>query len=128
MGMVTYIGKFLPDLSTISTPLTQLLQEDILWHWSDQHSSAIESIKKLMTHSPVLKYFDPKLDTTLSVHASKSGVGGVLLQKHDNDWFPVAYASRPMTPCERNYAQIDKKTLVIVSVPRNFINCMAKSL
>ena len=114
MGMVTYLGEFLPNLSTISTPLRQLLQEDILWHWTDEHSSAIPSIKKLITQSPVLKYFDPKLDTKLSVDASKSGLGGVLLQKHDSDWFPVAYASRAMTPCERNYAQIEKETLAIV--------------
>ena len=114
MGMVTYLRKFLPNLSTISTPLRQLLQEDILWHWTDEHSSAIQSIKKLITQSPVLKYFDPKLDTKLSVDASKSGLGGVLLQKHDSDWFPVAYASRGITPCERNYAQIEKETLATV--------------
>ena len=63
-GMVTYLGKFLPNLSIISTPLKQLLQEDILWHWTDQHSSATQSIKKLITQSPVLKYLDPKLDKT----------------------------------------------------------------
>ena len=114
MAMVTYLGKFLPNLSTISTHLRQLLQEDILWHWTNQHSSAIQSIKKLITQSPVLKYFDPKLDAKLSVDASKSGLGGVLLQKHHNDWFPVTYGSRAMTPCERNYAQIEKETLAIV--------------
>ena len=114
MGMVTYLGKFLPNLSTISTPLRQLLQEDILWHWTDEHSSAIQSIKKLITQSPVLKYFDPKLGTKLSVDASKSGSGGILLQKHDNDWFPVAYACRAMTPSERSYAQMEKETLAIV--------------
>ena len=65
MGMVTYLKKFLPNLSTISTPLRQLLQDDILWHWTDQHSSAIQSIKKLVTQSPVLKCFDPRLDTKL---------------------------------------------------------------
>ena len=63
MGMVTYLGKFLPNLSTISAPLRQLLQEDILWHWTDEQSSAIQGIKKLITQSAVLKYFDPKLDT-----------------------------------------------------------------
>ena len=59
MGMVTYFGKFLPAVSAISTPLRQLLQEDILWHWTDAHSSAIQSTKKLITKSQVLKYFDP---------------------------------------------------------------------
>ena len=94
MGMVTYLGKFLSNLSTISTPLRQLLEEDIFWHWTDQHSSTIQSIKKLVSQSPVLKYSNPSLDSKLSVDACKSVLGGILLHKHDNDWFPVAYDSR----------------------------------
>ncbi len=54
MGMVTYLGKFLPNLSTISTPLRHLLQDDIEWKWTEQCVSALESIKKLITQSPIL--------------------------------------------------------------------------
>ena len=113
MGMVTYLGKFLPNLSTISTPLRHLLQDDIEWKWTEQCVSALESIKKLITQSPILRYFDPKLDTKLSVDASKSGLGAVLLRKHENKWFSVAYASWAMTSSEKNYAQIEKETLAI---------------
>ncbi|CAB4026741.1 Transposon Ty3-G Gag-Pol poly [Paramuricea clavata] len=63
MGMVTYLGKFLPNLSTVSAPLRHLLQYDIKWNWTEQHEPALESIKKLITQSPILKYFDPKLVT-----------------------------------------------------------------
>ena len=120
MGMVTYLGKFLPNLSSVSAPLRELLQEDVLWHWNDNHTSAFEDIKTLITQSPVLKYFDPKLETKVSVDASQSGLGGVLLQKHDGNWFPVAYASRALTSSERNYAQIEKETLAIVFCTQRF--------
>jgi hypothetical protein len=114
MGMVTYLGKFLPNLSTVSALLRHLLQDDIKWNWTEQHESALESIKKLIMQSPVLKYFDPKLDTKISVDASETGLGAVLLQKHGDDWFPIAFASRAMTIRVKNYAQIEKETLAIV--------------
>ncbi len=60
-----------------------------------------------------LRYFDQKLDKKLSVDASKSGLGAVLLRKHENKWFSVAYASWAMTSSEKNYAQIEKETLAI---------------
>lgn len=90
------------------------MQEDVEWSWTEQHDLAVDIIKKLITQSPVLKYFDPKLETKISADASKTGLGAVLLQKHDNDRFPIAYASRAMTSSEINYAQIEKETLAIV--------------
>jgi hypothetical protein len=112
--MVTYLRTFLPNLSTVSAPLRHLLQDDIKWNWTELHESALESIKKLITRSPVLKFFDPKLDTKISVDASKTGLGAILLQKHGDYCFPIAYASRAMTISEKNYAQIEKETLAIV--------------
>ena len=61
-----------------------------------------------------MKYYDPKLPTKTSVDASKSGLGGVLLQKHVDTWAPVAYASRALNKSEKNYAQIEQEAPVIL--------------
>lgn len=37
----------------------------------------------------------------------------MLLQRHDNEWMPVAYASRVMSDAETRYAQIEKEMLAI---------------
>ena len=34
LGMVNYMAKFIPDLSTISEPLRQLERKDVQWEWS----------------------------------------------------------------------------------------------
>ena len=75
---------------------------------------ALDQIKKLLTESPTLKYYDPELPTRISVDASKLGLGAVLLQKHGDTWAPVAYASRSLSKSEQNYAQIEKEALAIL--------------
>lgn len=64
----------------------------------------------MLTEAPLLRYYDVKLPVTLSVDASKSGLGAVLLQEDK----AVAYASRALTETEQRYAQIEKEMLAIV--------------
>ena len=90
------------------------MESDVEWHWSTHQGAALDQVKKLLTESPTLKYCDPKLPTKTSVDASKSGIGAVLLQKHDDTWAPVAYASRSLSKSEQNYAQIEKEALAIL--------------
>ena len=50
-------------------------------------------------------------DTKVTADASSYGLGGVLLQKWDSEWRPVAYASRSLSPTEQRYAQVEKEAL-----------------
>ena len=79
-------------------------------------------LKKLVTESPILKYYDPNKEMKLSVDASKYGLGAVLLQKYEEDWAPVAYGSRSLTRSEMNYAQIEKETLAILLAATSLIS------
>ena len=65
---------------------------------------------KLLLTTPVLKYFNPKIPVKLFVDASSKGLKAVLLQ----DNHPIAYSSKALTTCQRNYAQIKKELLAIV--------------
>ena len=71
LGMVTYLGKFIPNLLETVAPLRQLLELDVEWHWSNHHNSKFEPIEKLLTESPTLKYYYSTLPTKISVDASK---------------------------------------------------------
>ncbi|PIK54404.1 hypothetical protein BSL78_08722 [Apostichopus japonicus] len=105
LGMVTYITKLIPNLSTVAAPLRQLLCKDVTWQWLENHENAFIQLKKLVTTTPILCYYDVSKPVTLSVDASQSGLGAVLLQ----DDKPVAYASRALTETEKAYAQIEKE-------------------
>ena len=110
LGMVTYLAKFIPNLSQTASPLRALLEKDVEWHWTQQQAMSFESLKKLITEAPVLKYFDPTKPVKISVDSSSKGMGAVLLQ----DEHPVAYASKALTSSQQNYAQIEKEMLAIV--------------
>ena len=110
LGMLTYLGKFIPNLSTVASPLRTLLEKNVEWHWHTEQANSFLSLKKLITTAPVLKYFNPSKPTKLSVDASSKGLGAVLLQ----DNHPIAYASRALTMCQQNYAQIEKEMLAVV--------------
>lgn len=109
-GMVQYMAKFLPDLSTIMEPLREFTRKDKAWHWSKDCEAAFQRIKMMPTETPVLAYFDPGKEVVVQVDSSKDGIGAVLLQ----DGRPVEYASRSLTVSERNWAQIEKEALSVL--------------
>ena len=84
------------------------------WNWSHEHENKWQDLKKLLTHKPVLAYYDVTLKTKVSTDACKDSLGAVLLQMHGNDWKQVAYAARSMTSAENNYAMIEKELLGLV--------------
>ena len=110
LGSLNFLRGFIPNISCVTEPLRVLLKADTVWTWDHEQDAAMDEIKKVLTSTPVLKYFDVKEETTLQVDSSQSGLGAVLLQKGQ----PVAYASRALTETEQNYPQIDKELLAIV--------------
>ena len=110
LGVVTYLSKFIPNMSQESAPLRQLLQKDAEWSWAKAEDNAFTGLKTAISSAPVLKFFDSKKPVTLSVDARSKGLVAVILQ---NDR-PVAYASKALTLSQQNYAQIEKEMLAIV--------------
>ena len=120
LGMVTYLAKWIPDLSTVTNPLRQLLIEKNEWQWGPEQDKAWESLKNLISSPPVLQFYDPQKPIKLSSDASKNGLGAVIMQLHDDEWKPVAYAARAMLDAETRYAQIEKELLSIVFACERF--------
>lgn len=110
LGMLTYLAKFIPNLSIEAEPLRELIKQDQEWKWKEEHQKCWDRLKKLATTTPVLQYYDIDTPIQLQVDASKSGMGAVLMQKGR----PITYASKAMTKAEKNYSQIEKETLAVV--------------
>ena len=83
-GIITYLGKFLRNLSTKTAPL-HLLEKDTIWSFDKPHRDALQDLKKMIPQSPILKYFDPKLPIKVSSDASTQVLGALLEQLYDNE-------------------------------------------
>ena len=119
-GMVNHLGQYIPELSTDMKPINDLSKKDIVWNWGPDQQTAFESIKKKITRTPCLAYYDVKLPTVVKADASSYGIGGAIWQKHGERLLPVAFCSRVLSDTERRYAQIEKELLACVWVCNKF--------
>src|SRR6266498_2144095 len=121
MGLCNYYRKFIKDLSKLSKPLRQLLKKDIKFFWDPKEQETFEKLKRILTEAPVLLF--PNFDKlfVLCTDASLKGLGAVLKQEDENkNLRPVAYASRSLTPAEKNYHTTDLKCLAIIWSVKHF--------
>ena len=109
LGMINYLGKFVPNLSELSAPLNQLTRKDTVWCWLKQHQDAYDTLKRCISSPPVLSYYNVDQPVTLTCDASQHRLGAACLQGGR----PTAYSSRTMTQTETRYAQIEKELLAV---------------
>lgn len=74
LGMINFIGKFIPNLSSKTVYLRQLLHDGCGFHWSDSHEKEWLQLKGTLTSEPVLAYFDPNKRTKISTDSSQNGI------------------------------------------------------
>ena len=111
MGMVNHLGKFSRNLAELSPPLRELLSKKHSWRWDSAQDQAFKLIKTELSKPTVLALYDVNADMKISADASSCGLGAVLLQRENQSWQPVIYASHAMTSTECKYAQVEKEAL-----------------
>ena len=110
LGLAYYVAPFIPNLSTLTAPLWELLKDSHQFVWRPSHQEACHNIKDSISSKVTLTYFNPKKEITLQVDASLKGLGAELLQ--DNK--PVDFASKALTDVETRYANTERKFLALV--------------
>jgi len=110
LGVVNFIGPFIPYLSDKTGPLRELLQKNSIFIWTELHDKVFAEIKDYMLKAKFLVPFDEAKELVIQCDASQYGLGCCLLQNGK----PISFASRSLTPCERNYSQIEKELLSII--------------
>lgn len=110
LGSMNYLSKFIPDYSSKSACIRDLLNKNNLWVWDTNHEKCFQALKQCISRAPVLKFYDVNKNVTLSVDSSSYGIGCVLLQ----DKQPVAFSSRALNSSQKNYAQVEKEMMAIL--------------
>ncbi|XP_071201633.1 uncharacterized protein K02A2.6 [Salvelinus alpinus] len=119
--LLNYYGKFVANLSTLLHPLHQLLQADTKWNWSPQCEEAFKTCKQRLLKSKWLAHYNTEMKLRLACDASPYGVGAVISHVlSSGEEHPIAFASRTLSPSEKNYAQIEKEALSIIFGVKKF--------
>nr|XP_050022662.1 uncharacterized protein LOC126516584 [Dermacentor andersoni] len=120
LGMVNYYRQFVPNCAALQAPLTSLLRKSTSWSWGPEQDDAFRALSKALVDTAELKLPDLNREFVVQADASDLGIGAVLLQEHEDVLRPVAFASRSLTPAERNYSVTERECLAIVFALRKF--------
>ena len=146
IGFLNFNTIMIPRLSIMLQPITQLLQDlpagagkkprpnvpppacELLGdRWSKPQQDAFDAIRDALTNAVALAYPDPHGLFVLSTDASLLGIGAILQQFQPVPDHPdqqelrtLAFASRPLTKSEHNYAATKLELLAVVTFVRRF--------
>ena len=125
LGMVNFYHRFLPKAAQIMQPLFAALsglpkKSKVLPEWTDSMICAFEKTKKVLANAVMLTHPQPNAPTALTVDASDVALGGVLEQKLNGSWKPIAFYSRQLRKPETKYSAFDKELLAVYLGIRHF--------
>ena len=122
LGMVNYMGTFIPNLSHHTELLRAMLKKDNIFHWEEQQTRSFQQVKTLIVkaNTTPLRYYDRNLQVTVQADTSLRGLGACLIQKHKGKDQPITFASNSLTDAETRYANIERELLAIVFACQHF--------
>ena len=73
IGMVTYMGNFIPHLSHHTEPLRAMLKQEAVFAWDEMANASFQKIKDLIAKSATkpLRYYDRRKPVTVQADASE---------------------------------------------------------
>lgn len=118
LGLVNFSARFIPNFSTNTEPLRNLIKKEIDFVWNKEQEHAFQELKRLITSAPALGFYDKNPETTLVTDASPVGIAAVLIQhqnvKGEKQPIIIKYISKALSPTEQRYSQTEKEALAIV--------------
>ena len=108
--------RFIQDFLHHACPLFDLTKNDVKWHWSEEEQSAFDTLKGLITSTPILVSPDNTRPFLIKADSLDFATGAVLSQQtlEDGNWHPVAFLSKSLSAIEQNYEIHDKEMLAII--------------
>ena len=122
LGLTGFYGRFIPGYAKIASPLTDLTKKGLPnnVHWTSTQQKAFETLKEMLTQSPILRLPDFSRKFWVQSDASESALGACLLQEFDDGLFPIAYAIKKLLQREKNYSTIERECLGLVFAIKKF--------
>ena len=119
------LNRFIPNLAQLCHELRPLLKKDQPWNWGEKHDKAIQVINEKVKQVAEVGHFKRSSPIRIICDASKAGLGAVLQQIYENienNWRPIHFAPRFLTPLESKFSINKLELLAIVWAIEHFTN------
>jgi len=120
LGLAGYFRRFIPKFPTLAAPLLERVNSKVPLPWTAHCTQAFEQIKASLINATSLYHPDLNSPFHLYTDASDYAYGGVLMQEHDDQLHPVAWAGRKMRDSEVHYATFEKELGAIIFTARQW--------
>jgi transposase InsO family protein len=114
LGLANYYRRFLPNMASISAPLTRLTKKGVVFHWTADCHASFQAIKAMLVDAPLLRYPDFSKAFTLYTDWQPGAAAAILGQELEDGDHVIAYASKTLHGAELNYSPTDGELLAIV--------------
>jgi hypothetical protein len=114
LGLANYYRRYIKDYSLIAAPLLELLKQNVAFAWNNITQHAFDKLKEYLVSAPILGYPNFKVPFKLTCDASDFGISAILSQDFNDHEVVISYASRSLTPAERNYSTTERECLAVV--------------
>ena len=116
MGLFNWFRKYIPNVSSVASPLNDLLKKDSNFMWRKEQSCTLETLKSLLASSPVLAFPDFSRQLRIAVDTSARGIGYMLYQRGDDESVNVIrFGSKSVTKLQRSYGSTKIELLGMVN-------------
>lgn len=125
LGMINFYRRFVPGAANLQAPLNTLLSGpqakgskpiDL----SPQQLQAFEDCKVGLTRATLLSHPISAAELSIQTDASNVAIGAVLQQKVGEEWKPLGFFSRKLSPTQIKYSPYDRELLAIYESIRYF--------
>lgn len=120
LGLINYVGKFIPGLADRTVHLRSLLRKNQKFKWLPEHTEEFKSLKNILCANTSLGYFNRHDKTQVIADASPYALGAVLVQSDRRGPRVICYASKSLSDTEKKYHQTEKEALALVWAVERF--------
>ena len=114
-GLTSYYRSFVKDYAKVAAPLHELTKKNVEFVWEERHEEAFQALKDALSEQIQLSY--PVKNGGyfyLDTDASNVAIGAALHQEQEGIEKLLRFASRCLSPAERNYCTTRKELLAVV--------------
>jgi hypothetical protein len=120
LGHVGYYRIFIPNFTSLATPLFKLLSKEDKFKWDDECQISFKIIKQKLSTTPVLRGPNWSLPFHIYTDALDTALGEVLGKRENQIPYAIYFVSKNLSPAKVNYTVTEKELLAVVHAINKF--------